>query len=154
YAPASGGAGYAHPDELPNRPAYLTLSKPLDDNLGLSTVFIVPGTKRIWEPTIYQTYVQTMQPKSVFLKHPQGSPPALVSGVPVMSVTYLSKKTKTFNHTDIVRTVSDLQNLATMNKFIFVFMTARNPSLSFIQALSRALGPNFVLLRADEFGKV
>ncbi len=150
YGGASGGAGYVHPDQLPNLSAYLSLAKTVNSNLGIGVYFIVPAPTSQWLSTIYQSYISATNPEGILLKQPR-VPPQLVSGVPVMPVTLVAPKSSVFSSTDVTSTVDTLEQLSGSNRFIFVFMDAKNPGLQFISDVVQGLGPSFVPVRVDQF---
>ena len=141
YTGASGGAGYVHPDQLPDLAQYLSTAETFNSNLGLDIYFIVASQSGQLQTSLYQGYVSAANPLGIFEKQNKSGPPQLVSGVPVMGVTYTVPSMTTFGPSDVANTVGALQQLSTSNKFIFVFMNAKNPWLQFIADVVTNLGP-------------
>jgi hypothetical protein len=152
YTGPSGGAGYVYPELLPSLTSYLSLAKPFNTNANINGYFLITQQKK-WNPTLYQQYVTDVSPSAIFIKGPTGQP-EIVSGVPVMSMTYKSVESSTFNSSVVSSTVSDLKSLSGTYKFIFFFLGATNPGMPFIKAVIQKLGSQFVAVRSDEFASL
>jgi len=150
YGGASGGAGYVHPDQLPDLEAYLNLSKAFSTNLGLNVYFLIQS-QTTFEPSLYQEYVTDLAPAGILIKQPQGTTPTTVGSVPVISVTLEAPNTDSFTQADVNATVSSIQQHAVGSHFIFVFMPAHNPGVPFIKEVLSGLGLSYVPVRVDQF---
>ena len=155
-ASTSDGAGYVHPDQLPNLASYLSLANQFNANANLNEMIIATGTNTNQVHTsLYQQIVaDAPSTTAIFCKVPHNVDPVEVSGVPVFSMTYKAPQQSTWTTSDITSAVKSINSLANSGQFIWVYMDAQNPGPSFLLALVKALGSNYVPLRADQFAEV
>jgi len=147
---SSGGAGYVHPDQLPNLNAYLGIANQFDNNANLFDWVIVPGDGRSLQTSVYQQIASATSVQAIFTKLVNSQSPTEVSGVPIFTMTLKIQQT-TWSQSFVTSTVNSLTSLSKSNQFIWIFMANANPGQDFLLALKKALPANFVLVRSDQF---
>jgi GxGYxY sequence motif in domain of unknown function N-terminal/GxGYxYP putative glycoside hydrolase C-terminal domain len=150
---SSGGAGYVHPDQLPNLGSYLSIANQFNNNANLNEYVIVTGNTQKEQPSLYQTIADDTTVQAIFTKMPHNVQPTETSGVPIFSMTFKVQQSS-WTTKDITNAVASLTSLSSKNKFIWIFMANSNPGQQYLVALLKALGPNFVALRSDQFTSV
>lgn len=146
---SSGGAGYVHPDQLPNLNTYLNIANPFNNNANLLEWVIVPGDGRSLQTSVYQQIASATSVQAIFTKLVQSQSPTEVSGVPIFTMTLKIQQT-TWSQSFVTSTVKSLTSLSKSNQFIWLFMANANPGQDFVLALKNALPANFVLVRSDQ----
>ncbi len=151
----SDGLGYVHPDQLPNMAAYFNLADQFNANVNLNEMIMVTGTNtNKVQTSLYQQIVADASVTAIFSKLPHNANPVEALGVPVFSMTYKAPQKTTWTNADVTTAVKAINSLASSTKFIWIYMDAVNPGPAFLLALVKALGSNYVPLRADQFTSV
>jgi len=149
-AATSGGAGYVHPDQLPNLATYISESGAFSNNAGISVYTIDPGVHKV-QTSLYQQFITGTGATAIMTKQPHGGLPSVVNGAPVFQMTYKVDSITSFGSSDVTSAANSIISLGKSQHFIWVFMNAKNPGQGFLQALLSKLGPNYVAVRADQF---
>jgi hypothetical protein len=168
----SGGAGYQHPEVMPNGTGvgseywYEQLSKSLDSNVGVNNIFI------IWGPngdttTQLERYISNWgepTPSAIFMWAPQGhasmicnsqacGSSLLPGGIPVMYASFWQPNCEYAgvgggSECSVSSTVSQIQS---SGQFVYVILNTQYPGFQFIQNVMQALGPNYQAVNSQEF---
>ncbi|HAM01102.1 MAG TPA: hypothetical protein DCQ30_02570 [Acidimicrobiaceae bacterium] len=146
------GGGYAYPGEEADLSGYLGQTQALMDQAGLSTPWILDnGYASSPSPPVIDDYVRTLHPPGIFTDYfgwTIPNPPAVSfdQGVPVAHAVWGSCVADTVGRIRLTAATAP-----TRPNFVFVALNTWQMSFSSAMTVMSELGPNYVVVRPDQF---
>lgn len=148
----SGGAGYVHPESLPNEASFVAISDTLDNNIGLLDQFIITGP---YSSSEFIPWIADGTPPQAIFCWKQNQQSTIVSGIPVITAAFWAPQSSKLSQTDVANTIKQIESIsASGNHFIYINMDATNEGLPFVQDVLNGLGSNFVGVNAVQMGQL
>lgn len=168
----SGGAGYQHPDTMSNGTGvgseywYEQLSKSLDSNAGVNSIFVIWSSSGGSDHDIEQYIANwgSPEPTALFMWAPEGHAPMICNsdkcgsslipgGVPVMYASFWQPNCEYDGVGSGVScsVSSTAQQIQSSTQFVYIIMNTQYPGYQFIHDVMQSLGSNYQAVNSAEF---